>query len=212
MSDSVDDVSQTVGVGNGSPRAGLRVIACGALAREVLAISHANQLDHIDLVCLPAILHNHPERIAPAVDVSIAEARAQGYDRVFVAYADCGTGGALDKVCAAHGVERIAGPHCYAFFSGLDAFASLDEIDAFYLTDFLARQFEAFVVAPLKLREHPELIPMMFGHYHSVVYLEQAPDPALLAAARRAAEFLGLAFEHRHTGYGELTDALTAAG
>ncbi|WGH78182.1 DUF1638 domain-containing protein [Jannaschia ovalis] len=186
------------------------VIACGALAHEILAIRDANGLDHLDLHCLPAILHNHPDRIAPAVDAALS-ARARGYDRVFLAYADCGTGGALAELCARHGIEMIAGPHCYAFFEGVAAFAARDEIDAFYLTDFLARQFDAFVTRPLGLDRHPELRDSYFGHYRKLVYLAQTDDPDLTARAEAAAAALDLAFERRATGYGDLPGALARA-
>ena len=143
------------------------MIACGALAREIGDVLEANGLRHIDLTCLPAILHNHPERIPEAVRGAVRKARAGGYARIAVGYADCGTGGLLDKVCAEEGVERIAGPHCYSFYWGNDAFAARDEddIDAFFLTDFLARQFESFVIEPLGLDRHPELRDMYFGNY-----------------------------------------------
>ncbi|KAA9009803.1 DUF1638 domain-containing protein [Histidinibacterium aquaticum] len=195
-----------------APEGGGRVLilACGALAREITALIRLNGWDHIDLQCLPAILHNHPERIAPAVDAALADHQPE-YERVFVAYADCGTGGALERVCAERGVEMIAGPHCYAFFEGVEAFADRDEITAFYLTDFLARQFDAFVTRPLGLDRHPELRDAYFGHYETLVYLAQTDDPALTEKARRAAEALGLAFERRSTGYGDLAPALAAA-
>ena len=186
------------------------VIACGALAHEILAIKAANRLDHLDLHCLPAILHNHPDRIAPAVATAL-DTRAGAYDRAFVAYADCGTGGALAALCAERGVEMIEGPHCYAFFDGLERFAARDEIDAFYLTDFLARQFDAFVTRPLGLDRHPELRAMYFGNYAKVVYLAQTDDAELTARAAAAADALGLAFERRFTGYGELAGALPRA-
>lgn len=188
----------------------VHVVACGALAREILAVCTANGLDHIDLQCLPAILHNHPERIAPAVEEAIAQARASGYERIFVAYAECGTQGQLDALCAREGVGRIAGPHCFSFFAGNDDFARRwdDDFTAFFLTDFLARQFDAFVVQPLGLDRHPELRDIYFGNYNKLVYLAQTRDDALLARARAAAETLGLAFEHRFTGYGDLPEAL----
>jgi len=189
----------------------LRVIACGALAHEIEALRATPALAHISLTCLPAILHNHPERIAPAVDDAITKAKADGYQNIFVAYADCGTGGALDTVCERHRVGRIDGPHCYAFYAGLNTFEAWDEYDAFYLTDFLARQFKAFVVDPLKLDQHPDLISMMFGNYIKLVYLEQQRDEALRKKAQEAAEFLGLEYELRVTGFGELTTALEAA-
>jgi len=186
------------------------ILACGALAHEITALIRLNGWSHLDLQCLPAILHNHPERIAPAVAGAL-EAGRDRYARVFVAYADCGTGGALARVCADHGAEMIAGPHCYAFFDGLERFAGRDEITAFYVTDFLARQFDAFVTKPLGLDRHPELREMYFGHYETLVYLAQTEDAALTEKARAAARSLGLAFERRATGYGDLAPALVHA-
>ncbi len=185
------------------------VIACGALAREIGAIVEANGLDHIELTCLPAIWHNRPEKIAPGVRALIRENRAR-YKTIAVAYAECGTQGALDKVCEEEGVERIAGPHCYAFYWGNDAFAQRHEedIDAFFLTDFLARQFDSFVIEPLGLDRHPELLDAYFGNYRRLIFLEQTPDATLEAKARAAAERLGLAFEKRVTGMGDLAGFL----
>ncbi|WP_373353650.1 DUF1638 domain-containing protein [Pseudoroseicyclus sp. CXY001] len=179
------------------------VIACGALAREILALKAAGGWDHLDLACLPAILHNRPGKIPAAVEAAVAEHQAS-YETIFVAYADCGTGGMLAETCARLGVEMLEGPHCYAFFEGNAAFAARDEIDAFYLTDFLARQFEAFVVKPLGLDRHPELKEMYFGNYTRLVYQAQTEDAALTERAEAAARYLGLAFERRVTGYGEL--------
>lgn len=183
------------------------LIACGALAREILALIRLNGWSHMDLTCLPAILHNHPERITDAVRAAVAEHRGD-YARVAVVYADCGTGGLLEQACADMGVEMVAGPHCYAFFEGLDSFAARDEITAFYLTDFLARQFDAFVWKPLGLDRHPQLLEMYFGHYEKLVYLAQTDDPALNAKAQDCAARMGLAFERRFTGYGELAETL----
>lgn len=191
------------------------LIACGALAREVRAVIRANGLeDRFALSCLPALLHNRPERIAGAVRARLHEGRAAGYARAFVVYADCGTGGALDRVCAEEGVERIPGPHCYAFFDGLDAFAARAEaeIGAFYLTDFLARQFDALVWRGMGLDRHPDLRDIYFAQYDRLIYLAQTDDPALTERARAAAARLGLAFERRWTGYGDLAAALAAAG
>ncbi|MFS4439275.1 DUF1638 domain-containing protein [Paracoccaceae bacterium GXU_MW_L88] len=185
------------------------LLACGALAREVLALKSANGWDHLDLHCLPADLHLRPEKIAPAVEAEILARRAE-YDDVFVLYGDCGTAGALDAVCARLGVARIDGPHCYSFFDGNEAFAARDEVTSFYLTDFLARQFEAFVWKPMGFDKHPDLIPMMFGNYEKLVYLAQTDDPALDAKARDAADRLGLTYERRFTGYGDLATAMAA--
>ena len=184
------------------------LLACGALAREILAIKSSDGLDHLDLQCLPAIYHNHPERIVPAVREAVAKHR-QNYDDIFVVYADCGTGGLLEAACAELGINMVAGPHCYSFFEGNDAFAARDEMTAFYLTDFLVRQFDAFVWEPLGLGKHPALRDMYFGNYEKLVYQAQTDDPDLTEKAKHCAERLGLAFERRFTGYGDLTPALT---
>jgi hypothetical protein len=185
------------------------VLACGAIAREALAVIAMNGWEHVTVRCLPAKLHATPERIPAAVDAKLT-ALAGRYERVFVAYADCGTGGALDPVLERHGVERLPGAHCYGFLAGNATWDAIHEEDpaTFYLTDFLARHFEALVVRGLKLDVHPELEPLMFGNYRRLVYLAQTDDPELLSRARAAADRLGLAFEHRRTGYGELVPAL----
>ncbi|RYH03182.1 DUF1638 domain-containing protein [Salipiger sp. IMCC34102] len=184
------------------------VIACGALAHEIVALKRLNGWDHIDLQCLPAIWHNHPERIVPGVRAAVDRARDR-YATIFVAYADCGTGGQLRAACDELGVRMIPGPHCYSFFEGTERFAAhADEITAFYLTDFLTRQFDAFVWKPLGLDRHPQLLDMYFGHYETLVYLSQTEAPELVEAARAIATRMGLAFEHRPTGYGELATEL----
>jgi hypothetical protein len=197
--------------GPDSPRGRVLVIACGALAREILALKRLNGWEHLDLTCLPAKLHLWPDRIPAAVEAAVAEARPR-YGRIFVAYADCGTGGLLQARCAALGVEMIAGPHCYSFFDGNDAFAERaeEEMTAFFLTDFLVRQFDAFVWKPMGLDRHPELRDMLFGNYEKLIYLAQTENPALDAAAQEAAGRLGLAYERRFTGYGDLAGALAA--
>lgn len=190
------------------------LIACGALAREILAIRDLNGWSHLDLACLPAKLHNYPERIPDAVRARIRRARAEGYERIFIVYADCGTGGLLDEVCDEEGVERVEGPHCYSFFEGNEAFAAATEageITAFYLTDFLARQFDTLMWKGMGLDRHPELLPMIFGNYTKIVYLAQTDDPAIEAKAQAAAAKLGLAYEKRFTGYGDLVPALERA-
>ena len=183
------------------------LLACGALAHEILALRQINGWDHLDLHCLPAIYHNHPEKIVPALRAAVA-AQRDAYETIFVVYADCGTGGQLQASCAEMGVSMVAGPHCYSFFEGNAAFAARDEITAFYLTDFLVRQFDAFVWRPLGLDRHPELREMYFGHYETLVYQAQTEDAALTEKASACAERLGLAFERRFTGYGDLAAAL----
>lgn len=189
------------------------VIACGMIAREVLAVKERLGLDYLELTCLPAEFHYYPDRIPPAMDAAIEKARAQGYAHIFAGYADCGTGGMLDRVLERHGVERMAGPHCFAFYQGEAAFARVadDDMLSFYMTDFLCRQFDAFFLKPLGLDRHPELVQDFFGNYEKVVYLAQTDDPELEKVAQDAATMLGLAYEKRMTGYGDLEPALEQA-
>lgn len=187
------------------PGGRILLIACGAIAREVLAVTRANGWSHIDLTCLPAILHNHPERIPPAIEQAVTKHRDQ-YAQIFVLYADCGTGGKLFDICKKLGVEMLDGPHCYSFFEGNVDFAdrSKDEFTAFYLTDFLVRQFDAFVWKPLGLDRHPELRDTYFEHYEKLVYQAQSQDGELDQKAQECAARLGLKYERRFTGYGDL--------
>lgn len=185
------------------------LLACGALAREILDIKAKNGLDHLDLQCLPAILHNTPDKIVPAVEAAVL-AHRDAYQSIFVVYADCGTGGLLWAACDRLGVQMVAGPHCYSFFEGNAAFAERAEMTCFYLTDFLVRQFDAFVWRPLGLDRHPQLRDTYFGNYTTLVYQAQTEDADLTAKAHDCAARLGLAFERRFTGYGDLTPALLA--
>ena len=188
-----------------APGGKILLIACGAIAREVLAVIGQNGWSHIDLKCLPAILHNDPDKITPAVE-RVLQDHLVSYETAFVLYADCGTGGHLFDLCKKYGVEMLEGPHCYSFFEGNAVFAerAKDEFTAFYLTDFLVRQFDAFVVRPLGLDRHPELRDMYFGNYEKLVYQAQLSDPELDEKAQKCAAFLGLAYERRQTGYGDL--------
>ncbi len=181
------------------------LLACGALAHEILALRQINGWDHLDLQCLPANLHLYPDRITAEVE-RVVRARRADYAGVFVLYADCGTGGLLQAKCKELGVEMLAGPHCYSFFEGNDLFLAKSETEftAFYLTDFLVRQFDAFVWRPMGLDRHPDLRDMYFGNYTKLVYQAQTNDPALDAKAQDCAARLGLAYERRFTGYGDL--------
>jgi hypothetical protein len=185
------------------------VIACGALASELRMVLEQQGLDDIDVAFLPANLHNRPERIVPALrDVIAGEGERP---HVFIAYADCGTGGALDTFLADHPeIERLPGAHCYEFFAGSDRFAELHdgEPGTFYLTDFLAKHFDALVWQGLGLDGHPALLPTYFGNYRRLVLLSQRDDPAVVELAAAAAERLGLIFEHEHTGLGPFTEAV----
>lgn len=179
------------------------LIACGALAKEIVYLIDLNNWQHLDLICLPAILHNNPEKITPLVVSKIKE-NQEKYTKIFVAYADCGTGGELKNACRKLGVEIIAGPHCYSFYEGNQEFEQRDEITAFYLTDFLVRQFNSFVIKPLGLDKHPELRDTYFRHYEKLVYQAQTNDPELDKLAEAHAKTLGLNFERRFTGFGQL--------
>ncbi len=186
------------------------VIACGALAHEITTLVRLNQWHHLEIQCLPASLHNHPHLIAPAVRERVRQSR-EAFDSIFVAYADCGTGGQLDAVLAEEQIERLPGAHCYEFFWGSQAF--LDRHDRepgiFYLTDFLARHFDRLVMEDLGIKRHPELLETYFSAYTKLIYLAQTSSKETLQLARSAAQALGLEFEHIRTGYGELETSLT---
>ena len=188
---------------------GALVIACGALAQEIAALRRINSWDALDIQCLPPELHNRPELIPARVQEAIRAARGR-YAQIFVAYADCGTGGRLDAVLKEEGVERLPGAHCYEFYATAQRFSELSEQEpgTFYLTDFLVRHFERLVVRTLGIDRHPELIGEYFRNYRRVMYLIQDDAHSDVEQAARIAQRLGLAFETRHTGYGELEHSL----
>jgi len=179
------------------------IIACGALAKEIVEIRKLNGWEHIKIQCLPAKLHNRPEKIPAAVRAEIEKYQSQ-FENIFVAYADCGTGGMLDKVLAEHGVERLPGAHCYEFFAGSDAFRELadEEPGTFYLTDFLTRHFDRLIKTGLGLDRHPELMSAYFGNYRRLVFLAQTESPKLAVMAQAHAQYLGLEYVHKPTGLG----------
>ena len=181
------------------------IVACGALARELLQVVEANGLSHIDIECLPASFHNTPDVIPDAVATRV-RAATNRYQRIFVGYGDCGTGGRLDAVCKELGVDRLPGDHCYEFLSGSEAFADLhaEELGTFFLTDYLVKHFDRLVVKAFWLDTHPEMLNALFGNYRRLAYLSQVDDPDLLDRARSAAARLGLSFEHRPTGLSNL--------
>lgn len=187
------------------------VIACGALAQEITELKRTHGWDHLHLTCIDAKLHHRPGLIPERLREKIRRNKAR-YDRIYVAYADCGTRGEIDRVIEEEGggIERLPGVHCYQFFAGSERFASLADAEpgTFYLTDFLAQHFDRFVIEPLKIDTHPQLRDEYFGNYRRVVFLSQTQDPALLRAAQKAAERLQLDFEHVHCGYGELESSL----
>lgn len=189
------------------------LIACGALAREIVDLIEINRWRHLDVTCLPAKLHHAPKLIAGAVRGKIREARGK-YDRIYVLYGDCGTGGELDEVLKEEGnVERIAGPHCFSFFAGNASFAARadDDITTFFLTDYFCRHFEKFVWQAVGLDRRADMVQFVFGNYRKLVYLAQTRDPELEAVAPQIAARLGLAYEYRFTGYGDMEVFMRAA-
>ena len=185
------------------------IIGCGALAAEITALKKANGWSGVDVQCLDAALHNRPERISKQLERAL-EARHSDYEKIVIAYADCGTGGGVDRVAQRFGAERLPGAHCYEFFATSEVFQRLTDAEpgTFYLTDFLARHFERLVIDDMKLDAHPELESMLFGHYRKVVYLAQTVDATLRSAAESAADRLGLPLEIIDTGYGLLASSL----
>lgn len=192
--------------------ASILVITCSAVAREVNDIKKLGQWAQMDLQSITADLHATPKKIPQAVADKIDKAR-DAYDHIFVAYGDCGTSGALDKVLEERGVSRLPGAHCYDFLAGEETYARLqdEEPGTFYLTDFLARHFERLVIGTLGLDRHPELRSIYFGNYTRLVYLAQTDSDELTEMAQKAADKLGLRFERIFTGTGEMLPALDAA-
>lgn len=185
--------------------AGLTLVACGALAREILAIIDQFPAGTVELTCLPASWHNHPEKIVPGLARKVNSLRRKGR-RIAVIYGDCGTGGALDDFLKREKIDRIPGPHCYEMFMGKPDFDAEmeDQLGTFFLTDYMVRHFERIVMQGMGLRKHPQLRDMYFGNYTRVLYIAQTDDPALEAKARHAADMLGLAYDYRFAGFGEL--------
>ena len=187
-------------------------ITCGAIAREVIAIKTLNKFSNVEVSCLPASWHNSPEKITPAIKKKIRAAKTK-FARIFVLYGDCGTGGELDKLIEEEGVTRIPGPHCYEFFMGREEFeeAHADEPGCFYLTDYLARHFDRVVLKGLGLDRFPELLFEYFKNYKKLIYIAQTHDSSLELKARKAADRLGLQYERRIRGYGELGKFMASA-
>lgn len=185
------------------------IIACGALAQELITVLNANNWGHVEVKCLPAKWHNTPEKITPAIAAMIEETRGH-YQSTLVAYGDCGTGGQLDGLLARENIERLPGDHCYSFFAGRQEFDQLaeQELGTFYLTDYLAANFERLILQDLGIREHPELTEMYFGHYTRMLYLAQQPTPRLKALAEDAARSLGLSYTYRETGLSPFEQSL----
>jgi len=195
-----------------SKDASVLIIACGALAHEIIDLTRLNGWSNLAVTCLPAKLHNEPQKIPDLLRAKIRENK-DDYGSIFVAYADCGTGGLLDRVVNEEGATRIGGPHCYSFFAGEDVFNEISdaEIGTFYLTDYLARHFETLILDGMGIRKYPQMRDMLFGSYTRLLYLAQTDNPDLDRRAEAAAESLGLRYEKRKTGYGELADFMAEA-
>lgn len=189
------------------------ILACGALAKEIVFLKTAlgENGDHLDLQCLPANYHNHPQKIIPAL-TKIIEVKGDDYDRIFIGYGDCGTGGQLDRFIEEHNLERLAGAHCYAFFAGLNVFDALmeEELGSFFLTDYLVKFFDTLVIKGFGLDRYPDLRDMYFANYKRIVYLAQTENSDLQRQAERAAKTLGLDYEYCFTGYGLLAEAVSS--
>ena len=182
------------------------LIACGALAHEIIALNNANNWDCFTVECIPAKIHWAPKKIPGAVRQKIRDSRER-FKNIYVLFGDCGTAGELDDMLESEGVERIGGPHCFSFLAGNDYFESLAEgegVSAFYLTDFMVKHFDKFFWEGLWLDKHPELLPMYFGNYTKVIYTAQVKDPKLEYEARAIADRLGLEYEYCFSGYGDL--------
>ena len=190
----------------------MNILACGALAEELLALKKINRWEALNIRCLPAHYHQTPEKIPPAVDRAIQKIRELGDAPIFVAYGDCGTAGKLDEVLERHGVERLPGAHCYEFFAGIETFEQMQEaeVGTFYLTDFLVRHFETYVIRALGLDRRPELQDIYFGNYRRLMYLAQTRSERLLENARAYADRLGLEFDWHYTGYDGLENGMPA--
>jgi hypothetical protein len=186
------------------------VIACGAIAKEILEVKKHNSWDHFELQCLPADLHNHPEKIPAGVRAKIEAARTK-HEKIFVAYGDCGTGGLLDAVLDEYGIERLPGAHCYEFFTGHADFEHMveDELGSYFLTDFLVRHFDRLVWEGMGIAKHPQLLPMYFEHYKRVVYLAQTQSEELQQKAMECAKKLGLEYQYHFTGLTQLQSDLS---
>ena len=187
------------------------ILACGALAKEIAVLIHLNGWTHLKTRYLPAILHNTPEKITEQLRINLQGAQAK-FSRIFIGYADCGTGGKIDSLLDEFDVQRLPGAHCYEFFTGKQTFAEImeEEIGSYFLTDFLVKAFEKLVWQGMKIDRHPELLPIYFKHYKKLVYLAQSENLELQTQAHEIAERLGLVYEKRVTGYGELEHSLTA--
>jgi hypothetical protein len=182
------------------------VVACGALATHIADIAAQDRLD-ITIYPLPPLLHNRPEKIAGEVDALLSEIKSK-HSKCAVAYADCGTYGALDTVIAVHGVKRLGGNHCYDIFAGSKKIEEIMASDAgtYFLTDFLVKSFHRSVMVELGLDKRPELRDDYFKNYSRIIWLAQVHTQELEDLANQAADSIGLPLEIQNVGYGQLAE------
>ena len=182
------------------------VVACGAIATHISNIASRENFD-LTIYPLPPLLHNHPEKIASEVEAKIVEIKDK-FSKIAVAYADCGSYGALDKVIEKHGISRLAGDHCYDVFAGRQKVIELTTNGTYFFTDYLVKSFHRSVVVELGLDRHPELIDDYFKNYSKVVWLAQNPTEELKVAAQAAADLMKLPLEIDVVGESGLLDEL----
>ena len=185
------------------------IIGCGALSHELVGLKKINGWSHIDLQCLDASLHNRPHMIAPMLNDLILKHKAN-YEKIFIAYADCGSSGEIAKVISDHNLSMLTGAHCYETFIGKEVFEDLmeEELGTFFLTDFLVKHFDRLVYKGLGLDKHKDLRDQIFGHYKRVLYISQTSDSRLVRKAKLAAKKLNLRFDYKNVGLEKLKTQL----
>ena len=188
------------------------IIGCGAIAHEINEIIKLNNWNNVSLQCLNADLHNTPKRLPKKIKETI-ESNLKEYSKIFLAYADCGTGGLIDSMLKNYGIERLEGAHCYEFYAGSRLFKDLSdrEIGTFYLTDFLVKNFKRLIIDGLGISKHPSLKDEYFKNYKNIVYLAQKHDNDLELKAKDCANYLNLEYSVHYTGLGNFEDQLNKA-
>ena len=188
------------------------IIGCGAIAHEINEIIKLNNCNNVSLQCLNADLHNTPKRLPTKIKETI-ESNLKEYSKIFLAYADCGTGGLIDSMLKNYDIERLEGAHCYEFYAGSSLFKDLSdrEIGTFYLTDFLVKNFKRLIIDGLGISKHPSLKDEYFKNYKNIVYLAQKHDNDLELKAKDCANYLNLEYSVHYTGLGNFEDQLNKA-
>ena len=188
------------------------IIGCGAIAHEINEIIKLNNWNNVNLQCLNADLHNTPKKLPTKIKETI-ESNLKEYSKIFLAYADCGTGGLIDSMLKNYDIERLEGAHCYEFYAGSRLFKDLSdrEIGTFYLTDFLVKNFKRLVIDGLGISKHPSLKDEYFKNYKNIVYLAQKHDNDLELKAKDCANYLNLEYSVHYTGLDNFEDQLNKA-